>query len=109
MFRWDNLGVLGLVCRLYSEREENEKNDDKRQESDTVETVEVEDDKRGKKQAKQQKLSTERIKRIERVKDDVIQAEYHLNTADNSSDLTDNDEIEDELTLFTLENEYLWD
>ena len=109
MFRWDNLGVLGLVCRLYSEREENEKNDDKRQELDTVKTVEVEDDNRGKKQAKQQKISTERIKRIERVKDDVIQAECHLNASDNSSDQTDNDEIEDELTLFNLENEYLWD
>ena len=46
MFRWDNLGVLGLVCRLYSEREENEKNDVKRQELDTVEIVEVEDDNR---------------------------------------------------------------
>ena len=109
MFRWDNLGVLGLVCRLYSEREENEKNDDKRQESDKVKTVDVEDDKRGKKQAKQPKISTERTKRIERVKEDVIQAECHLNTADNSSAQSDNDEIEDELTLFTLENEYLWD
>ena len=109
MFRWDNLGVLGLVCRLYSEREENEKNDDKRQELDTVKTVEVEDVKRGKKQANQQKISTEKIKRIERAKDDVIQAECNLKTADSSSDQTDNDENEDELTFFTLENEYLWD
>ena len=105
MFRWDNLGVLGLVCRLYSEREENDKNDD-----DVIKTTDVKNKEDCDKADADKNVNSQRSKfdeSIKREKDDQGVEEEISFSSDNSE--IENDENEDDMTLFSFENEFLWD
>ena len=104
--RWDSLGVLGLVCRLYSEREDNDKDDDVMENKEggdkTVDKNSKTQDKRSKRITK---LDESKVKVIENTNQGVKEEICF------SSDISDieNDENEDEITLFTFENEFIWD
>ena len=105
MFRWDNLGVLGLVCRLYSEREENDKNDD-----DVIKSTDVKNKEDCDKTDAVKNVNSQRSKFDEstkREKDDQGVEEEISFSSDNSE--IENDENEDDMTLFSFENEFLWD
>ena len=105
MFRWDNLGVLGLVCRLYSEREETDKNDD-----DVIKKTDVKNKEDCDKTEADKNVNSKRSKFDEftkREKDDQGVAEEISFSSGNSE--IDYDENEDDMTLFSFENEFLWD
>ena len=108
MHRWDNLGVLGLVCRLYSEREETDKNDDLIKKADLKNKEDFEKteaDKNSNSQSSKGMSKCEETRNREKADQGV---EEESSFPSDSSDI-ENDENEDEITLFTFENEFLWD
>ena len=111
-FRWDSLGVLGLVCRLYSERDETDRNENSNKKAD-LENKEDADKAMDKSDQSKSKLESlkelsnpgETCMIVEKAKQGLKEDICFLS---DSSDI-ENDENEDEVTLFTFENEFLWD
>lgn len=111
LHRWDNLGVLGLVCRLYSEREENDKKDDLIKNTDLKNEEDFEKTGADKFKMDVKSQSSKWMSKCEETKnrDKADQGIEEDISFPSDSSVTENDENEDEITLFTFENEFLWD
>ena len=112
LFRWDSLGVLGLVCRLYSEREDNDK-DDYVMEKIDLEKNKEDGDKTVDKNSMTQDKKSKGTEKLGKSKNEIIEKTNHgvkeeICVSSDSSDI-ENDENEDEITLFTFENDFIWD
>ena len=94
MLRWDSLGVLGLVCRLYSERDDTK--EDKRGEGE------------GEREAcsvkKEVDAQQPRCRSIKIEREEVIAAEESELAPQHESN-----EDEEEEFLSEDDNEYYWD
>ena len=108
MHRWDNLGVLGLVCRLYSEREETDKNDDLIKKADLKNKEDFEKTEVDKNFNSQSSRGMSEFKETKNRGQADQRVEEEISFSSDSSEI-ENDENEDEITLFTFENEFLWD
>ena len=103
--------MLGLVCRLYSEREDNDKGDY------VMEKIDLENkedgDKTVDKNSKTQDKKSKGIEKLDESKNEIIEntnqgVKQEICISSDSSDI-EKDENEDEITLFTFENEFIWD
>ena len=94
------------MCRLYSEREDNDKDDDvKEKKEDRDKTVDKNLKTQDKESKRITKLDESKVKDIENSNQGVKE---EICFSSDSSDI-ESDEKEDEIPLFTFENEFIWD